>query len=681
MTRERNAGLDRRNRRTRVAALILPILVLQACSKQREPPAAAAAAAGPWVGTALHGNDAAALRAYIESVAQVTPRTFKVQWSPATVAIDRAAALRSLRSVSADGAVIGLASSEPAVANLKPGSILWVWDIAVRKVQSLETRGDVTLVTTIPVALPEAIPNAEIDFEVPPPLNSYYISRRAVAPAAAATARLRRRSSPQFLLTRYDATSPAEPPAAAPDAPADASAPAGSHSNAGDDWFDEGMSANGYTGSKDDWTYSIGYGTRPGGITLELQARKGDDVSGGTESGVDPDAVAKKYKEIEQDRKEIGEQIDKVERDLGEEQKALKQVDSDYERQMQQLQQDQQNRNNPDYSGPRPPPRTTDSGGFPLTDKAAQQRLQKEWDAKRDIEAKKLAAVEQILSASRTRLDAIEARKRALKAAKAVAKQLWDIVSDNVDARLRARLELDGFTMGENLVFRNGEVDLASTHFKNLNGNVHAQLIGRLGHEGSEQIKIPVIQVPIAFNVPIPVGGIPFVVQVGADFALTMSLTGAKATLSVDGQTAFSGDSGFDYSKSKASYSTEFKGQDPQISDYKGFSLGVSAVVLGVQIPRLGMGLGVFGVSSVAYMDVVNVITMTNGAAIVTGLGAPPCKRITYNAVGHVGIDTTIVPLPFGAAEKVGKSLSPKKEIFNRQKELLDPPVKMCEVK
>jgi hypothetical protein len=97
MTRERKAGLDRRNRRTRVAALLLPILVLQACSKQHEPPpaapAAAAAAAGPWVGTALHGNDAAALRAYIESVAQVTPRTFKVQWSPATVAIDRAAAL------------------------------------------------------------------------------------------------------------------------------------------------------------------------------------------------------------------------------------------------------------------------------------------------------------------------------------------------------------------------------------------------------------------------------------------------------------------------------------------------------------------------------------------------------------------------------------------------------------
>ena len=651
-----DAKLGGRSRCVRVAALLVAVAVLGACGKHGEPlpaatPAAVARAAGPWVGAALHGNDAAALRAYIESVAEVTPRTFKVQWSPATVAIDRAAALRSLRSVSADGAVIGLASSEPAVAKLKPGSILWVWDIAVRKVQSLEQRGEVTLVTTIPVALPEAMPNAEIDFETPPPLNSYYIARRAAAAAPAATG-LRRPPAPHFLYARYDAGAAGEAPAG-PGAPADSNAPPGNESPAADDWFDEGMSANGYTGSKGDWTYSLGYGTRPGGITLELQARKGDDVGGETESGVDPNAAKEKYAEIEKEHMETKEQIDKSEHDLNEEQQALRQVDTDYQGQMQQL---------------------------PSTDKLARQRLQNEWDAKRNIEARKLASVEQILAESRVRLEKIEASKRALKAAKAVAKQLWDIVSDNVDARLRARMDLDGFTMGEHLVFRNGDVDLASTHFKNLNGSVHAQLIGRLGHEGSAQIKIPVIQVPIAFNVPIPVGGIPFVVQVGADFALTLSLTGAKATLSVDGQTAFSGDSGFDYSKSKASYSTEFKGQDPKISDYKGFSLGVSAVVLGIQIPRLGMGLGVLGVSSVAYMDVVNVITMTNGAAVGLGLGAPACKRITYNAVGHVGIDTTIVPLPFDISEKVEKSLSPKKEIFNRQKELLDPAVKMCEV-
>ncbi len=679
-----NHGPDRRSQRAYVAAILLPVIFLSACSKRTEPGSIATpvtvpdATGGPWVGTTLHGNDTGALRAYIESVAEITPKNFKVEWNPATVAIDRAAALRSLRSISRDGAVIGLATSEPAVARLRPGSILWVWDIAVSKVQSLETKGDVTLVRTIPVALTEAIPNAEIEFEAPLTLKNYYISRRSTPPPPATT-RIPGRMAPGLRYAVYDPNAPSDQPGSEPGAPPDADTPAPADNPSDDDWYDEGMSANGYTGEKNGWSYSIGYTTRPGGITLELQARKGDDVGGGPDSGVDPNAVANKFKEIEKDRKEIREQINKIENDLRDEQKDLKKIDDDFERRMQELQQEQVSRKNPTYEGPRLPPRQTDSGGFPLNDQGEQQKLQKQWDASRALEAKKLAAVEQILGEARIKRDEIEARKRTLKAAKEVAKQLWDIVSDNVDARIRARVDLDGFTMGESLVFKNGQVDLASTHFKNLNGNAHAQLIGRLGHSGSEQIKIPVMQVPIAFNVPIPVGGIPFVVQVGADFALTMSLTGAHATLSVEGQTAFRGDGGFDYSKSKASYSTEFKGDVPQISDYKGFSLGVSAVVLGIQIPRLGMGLGVFGVSSVAYVDVVHAITMTNGGAI-GGLG-PPCKRITYSAVGHVGIETEIIPLPFGAAEKIQKSLSPKKEIFNRQRELLDPPVKMCEVK
>jgi hypothetical protein len=665
-------------------AVLLPLVFLATCSKPTEststatPNAAAGASGGPWVGTALRGNDPAALHAYLESVAEITPKQFKVEWNPATVAIDRAAALRSLRSVSRDGAVIALASSEPAVARLRPGSILWVWDIAVRKVQSVETHGEVTLVRTIPVTLTEAIPNAQIEFEAPLTLRNYYISRRS-APPPPATTRIPERLAPGFRYAVYDPNAPGDQPGSQPGAPPDADAPAPADNASDDDWYDEGMGANGYTGEKNGWSYSIGYTTRPGGITLELQARKGEEVGGGPDSGVDPNAVADKFKEIEKDRKEVREQINKIENDLRDEQKDLKKIDDDFERRMQDLQQEQKSRKNPTYEGPRLPPRQTDSGGFPLNDQGEQQKLQKQWDASRALEAKKLAAVEQVLGEARIKRDAIEARKRTLKAAKAVAKQLWDIVSDNVDARIRARVELDGFTMGESLVFKNGQVDLASTHFRNLNGNGHAQLIGRLGHSGSEQIKIPVMQVPIAFNVPIPVGGIPFVVQVGADFALTMSLTGAHATLSVEGQTAFRGDGGFDYSQSKASYSTEFKGDMPQISDYKGFSLGVSAVVLGIQLPRLGMGLGVFGVSSVAYVDVVHAITMTNGGAI-GGLG-PPCKRITYSAVGHVGIETDIIPLPFGVAEKIQKSLSPKKVIFNWQRELLDPPVKMCEVK
>ena len=490
-----------------------------------------------WKGSVLRGGDLPSLQAYLRSVAEVKPKTLQLEWSPAMVALDEEAALRSLRHISRDGADFGIANDDPAVARLKPGSILWIWNVTVRKVQSLQSQGDVTLVHTVPVSLTEALPNARIEFETPLDLTAYYLGKRVLPPVARG-AMLRRRGwridggggddgAPRFLHAGFS-TAAAEPAAATDTATSD------------DSWYEEGMTGDGFSGEKYGWQFTVGYQARESGITLELQARKNEPSD------------------------------------------------------------------NP-------------------------------------------------------------------------AAQLWAQASDNLDARIRARVDLDGFNIAESLNITNGNIDSASTHFRNLKGKVHAQFLGRLGKPGSENFKIPVVQLPVQFNIPIPVGGIPFVVQVGTDFTLTLGLAGKDAALTVEGQTAFSGDGGFDYAGTKASYSTQFLGEKPSISDYKGFSLGVSAVVFGVQLPRLGLGLGLIGVSSVAYVDVVNVITMTNGAAV-GGLG-PPCKRITYAAVGHVGIDTEVVPLPFAASETVSDALSPKREIFNLSQELLDPPIKMCEIK
>ena len=108
-------------------------------------------------------------------------------------------------------------------------------------------------------------------------------------------------------------------------------------------------------------------------------------------------------------------------------------------------------------------------------------------------------------------------------------------------------------------------------------------------------------------------------------------------------------------------------------------SPGVSGLVLGVQVPRLGFGFGAVGMSSVAYLDVVHVLTMTNSAAV--AVLAPPCRKVTLSAVGHVGIDTKIVPWPIPyVADKINDALSTKpKEVFKKEKTILDPPIKGCE--
>ncbi len=648
------------------------LLIISGCGRHPPPTAAGPTVArggpkgAPWSGAPLRGNDPASLRTYLQSVEEVKPTKFKVEWNPATVAIDKAAALRSLRGVSHDGTMITLAADEPAVAKLKPGSIIWIWDIAVRKVDSVQTFGDVTRVHTSVVALTEAMPNAEIEFETPLKLENYYPHRQVEAPAPATGAfRWRRRTRPDFLLAGLADLPPEQLPD--PDAVDD---------KADDDWYDEGMSANGYTGTKNGWTYSIGYQTRPAGISVELQARKGDDVGGGSDGGKD---LIPEYKAIETSRQEIHDAIEKAQQEMRDEEKGIRDADADFQQQMAQLLQDQANRNNPRYNGPHPPPQVNEYG-HPITDQAAQQRLRDQWQKKHDLELKKLQATEQILGEWRIKKDELEARKRALKVAQGVAKQLWEIASDNLDARIRGRVDLDGFAAGASLAFTNGDIDLAATHFRNLNGKAYVQLIGRLGKPGNESTKIPVMHVPVSFNVPIPVGGIPFVVQVGGDFLLTLALSGMNASLAADGQVGFKGDGGFTYAKGKASYDTSFSSSEPQITNHQGMSPGVSAVVLGVQLPRLGMGLGVFGVSSVAFVDVVNVITMTQSGSVGAGMLTPMCKRITYNSVGHVGVQTDVIPLPFGATEKIEGQLSGKREIFNVSKETLDPPVKGCEI-
>jgi hypothetical protein len=103
--------------------------------------------------------------------------------------------------------------------------------------------------------------------------------------------------------------------------------------------------------------------------------------------------------------------------------------------------------------------------------------------------------------------------------------------------------------------------------------------------------------------------------------------------------------------------------------------------VLGVQLPRIGFGLGITGVaSSVAYFDVVHVLTMTQAGSIGAGL-APRCQRMTYNAIGHVGVQTSVLLIPVAAIQKwASDKLSAKKEVFNTNKEVLDPPVKACQI-
>jgi hypothetical protein len=635
---------------------LLAVASLAGCGKKSEPGSAApaAVASGPPPGATLaiagqffDGSDPAAIRAYLQSVREIKPKKFDVQWSPDTVAVGRDEAMRSLRAVSEDGSVYTLASSEPAVAKLKPGSILWIYDIAVRRVDHLVTDGDATLVYTKPIALTEAFTRADIEFDSPASLPDYYSNFRPHLPRAPKPAKTSRvpTSSPFRLVAFTPAAPGAEGGEQAPGPDAGSDANSGQDEEAeNEDDYGEGMAtSNGYTGSLAGFEYSLDYKARPDHLSFELEARKeeeGEAEAAHKESHEDQREEFHKYLEEEKEAK-------KEELEAGNERHKL-------EMQMQAL---------------------DDEIAKPGMNPAQLKSLK----AQREVDQEKLMeATKEYNEAVKKRHDAAEKKKKWAMAG-GLAKKVFEIVSDNVDIRFRSKVELDQFSISGVLQLAQGQIQQAATQFKNLNGHLDAEFIGRLGEAGSGAVNVPVVHIPVVFNEPFPIYGLPFVIQFGGDFLVKVFLSGKHASIHWTGNYKFSGSGGFHADKSKTDSDSTLTATEPEFGEKEAMSPGTSGVVVAVQLPRLGFGFGAFGASSVAYIDWVNVLTTTNSAAVAV-LG-PQCKRMTLAQIAHVGIDTEVMPLPVPFIQSIASgALSPKKELYKKEKVWVDPDIKMCRI-
>ena len=708
-------------RRIPASGLALVAFALASCARHGAPasgPAAApgtgatsvatAGAAPPWVGHALRGSDPQALRQYLLTVREVKPIRFQVRWNPATVAIDKQAALRSLRSVSHDGSTFVFAAREPAVGRLKTGSILWVWDLAVRKVDRVTTSGGMTRVHTIPIALTEAIPDADIEFDARAPLSQFLLSGRPAdmappgaaaspagappagpaAPARTSDARQPWRMRP-VLYRPAGSSEPPQGPQSNPDEQNQDNPDGNPNEDEGDDAADDAeedhFQGNTYSTTLKDYELSIGYApSGDDGLRFLLQARKADEDEGEEEpEPPETEALKEKHEELEKDEKEVKAEITKLHQEEFEQQEGLNQLDEGYEKELAQMRQDENDRHDPSYTGPTPPPHPTDSNGTPLTEQAMEAKLTAQYEKQRSIELQKQQQVSQILAAAEIKKSDLRHQLAALgkKLGKEAQKQLFDIVSENLDIRFKADARLSGFDVAGTYQFADGDIEKAQLQLKNLNGSVKTDFIARLGQPGNQGSKIPVIDIPIVFDLPMPIGGIPFVCQIGTDFLINVYLAGYHATLNLTGQFQYNGTDGFTYGKSQSSYDdTLAAASKPVIALSRGASPGVSAVVLAIQIPRWGFGIGMWGVSSIAYFDIIHVFTMTKSADEAIGLAAPPCLRTTYEAFGDVGIETQALPIPIESVQSVAKALSPKKQIFHVTSEKLEPPIKACEI-
>ena len=606
-------------------AVTVVLGAIAACGRIETPAPAAPVAnvshdtgsAAPWSGTVLRGSDPVAIRTYLETVREVQPTKFDVHWNPATVAFDKAAAIRALRGISSDGRRFTLDSGEPNVANLKPGSILWIWDITVSKVERVERFDDTTIVHTRPVALNEAIPDGEIAFDTPVNVKNFLLGHPQPPPATK-TARLGHYDSAYRLVAfKQPAEADSEPSVDAP-------GPDAVDDEAVDDIND--ISFDGNSWSKTLKSYQISFAYKPGAdgsLALLLEAR--DAEGDGSAEGSASEKGAGDTRKASDNREESwGEEIQSVHHQMQTQKTKM-------------LLAQQHNQ------------------AIPAEDRKLLSDLEK-------------------------KLTKLRQEAKDIKKSKAARKELFDRVSENLDVRFKILVDMQGFQAAAGYLFKGGDVQQGSFKLKALSGRASVNFIARLGTKDTRGTKIPVMDIPIVFNIPIPVDGIPFVVQVGTDFLLNVFLAGEHSALSIDGRYEFNGNTGFSFSKTASNYESQMSGDEPQISSHTAWSPGASGALLGVQLPRIGLGLGMFGASSVAYFDVVHALTITNGANVVLG-PMLHCSRFTYTAVGHIGIETQVVPIPIDVvADHIKAALSPSKEVFKKEYELLDPPKKGCEI-
>lgn len=602
-------------------------------------------------GTLFNGSDPEQIRAYLQTVKEITPAKFDVQWSPDTVAVSKEEAMRSLLGVSRDGSTFRFARAEPVVARIKPGSILWIYDLAVSHVDRIEAAGDIVVVHTSPASLTQAFTRADIEFDATPNLPDLYAGFR---PHRAPTASAAIARAPGVMPALWRGGDEAALVRVADEPPPPDSTPPDQGDEPDGDYGETRPLGHAVSGELKGFEYSVAYTTSADDVSLMLEARKKEDDDPANES-------EKKIEESEKEAAKVQAELQKQLHELAElkgkrltDEASLNDLESEYERQMAQQK----------------------------GNARAQQNLTQQYQRSRGQLQDQINALDKVRDSVSEIKAQDEERLKKLAEAGEKLKSLFEIVSDNLDFRFRIRADVDSFSVAGALKVVDGDMDSASAQFKNLKGRIHLDYVARMGEAGNGVVKVPVVGLPYVFNIPFPIGGFPLVIQLGTDFSATVFLAGHHATQQFSGTYEFSGSEGFKATRSGAQDEASISGDEPEVGTAEAQSPGVSGLVLAIQAPRVGVGVGVFGASSVAYVDVVNVVTMTNAASVSTGLMlTPPCRRTTYSAVGSVGIDTHVMPLPIPFVEDaVSKKLTTRKQVFEHHREILYPPVKGCEV-
>jgi hypothetical protein len=298
----------------------------------------------------------------------------------------------------------------------------------------------------------------------------------------------------------------------------------------------------------------------------------------------------------------------------------------------------------------------------------------------------------------KTRQDAISsdykktAKDGPLGPVRSKTRDLFKIGSSQWDLRLRAEGMFhgtstnNGLAVGSHILIKDSSLALMRTNFNNVNGNLKVQFIARRGEKSEQWINKFKVELPIRFNIPVIVGGLPMMFQVAFNFIATPALTTKNDSFIGEYDLPFGGNREMSIKDGKFSTSGTLK-TVPQVLKSLGSSVGVSAILVAMQAPRVGLGLNLFAASSIAYIDLVTTATITSSGS----LGMFPCRNSQLVSTINAGVDTQISLELSGAAKilgqplndrlkKAGDAASTRETVFRKEWYRNEPDIKACQL-
>jgi hypothetical protein len=515
--------------------------------------------------------DSAGIQRYLQTVDTVRGATFDVTWSPNTVRLTRDETLHALRRVSRSGSTFTFDAAQAKIRDLKPGQILLVWGIALRKVKAVEPHGNAVVVRTDLVALPEAIQSGHIAWSGKADLSQGMVSPSVVPRDTTQKRASSGRGRPG--LFRYATYAP------------------GGEGDGGDARQGDEQSGGDESGDAEDaelphhtegeafgYEYEVGYAREGDQLRFQLEARKGGDEP-----------------PFQDPQKEQGERT----RAHG----------------------TQHVGGNGNFTG--------EEHGEALTDQ--EKKFKKEHEKQEENTNNGVGKPE-------TPGDIL------------TPKGLFGMANELLDMRVKVSGHVQGLETSGEMSVAGGALGRWQSRVRNLHGEADMDWIARLGEQQgvfSEKVKL---EIPWNYDIPLIIGGLPFMIEVGVNILVTPGLTSHHATATGSYHITFDGSAGITATGTDVKTESDLSGSVANKARQV-MSLGVSAVLVAAQVPRIGFGFGLLNTSAVAYVDHVLATSVVTAGAV----GLVPCRRYQINSTFGAGVGVQIlgIPVPGLGAKKV----------------------------